>query len=140
MPIQGRLPLLFTFLLGSLFSFSYAATTSDPLFINMTSDDMHRSEMAIGFGKNQLLKGHPLVVFINDKGVLVAAKKNNQHYAAQQKMIAEIIKAGGVVYACPSCMKFYKIDPADLVAGVRVSNPDLMESELFKANQKTLSW
>ena len=37
-------------------------------------------------------------------------------------------------------MKFYKIDPADLVAGVRVSNPDLMESELFKANQKTLSW
>ena len=31
-------------------------------------------------------------------------------------------------------------DPADLVAGVRVSNPDLMESELFKANQKTLSW
>ena len=53
--------LLFTLLLGSLFSFSYAATTSDPLFINMTSDDMHRSEMAIGFGKNQLLKGHPLV-------------------------------------------------------------------------------
>ena len=42
---------------ASLFSFSYAAVNNDPLFINMTTDDMHRSEMTIGFGKNQLLKG-----------------------------------------------------------------------------------
>ena len=58
--------------LSSFFSFSYATVNSDPLFINMTTDDMHRSEMAIGFGKNQLLKGHSLVVFIDDKGVMVA--------------------------------------------------------------------
>lgn len=128
------------FFLGSLLNISYAAPQLDPLFINMTSDDMHRSDMAIGFGKNQLLKGHPLVVFINDKGVLVASKKNTLHYSIQQKMIAEIIKAGGVVYVCPSCMKFYKIEQSDLVEGVHVSNPDLMESELFKTDMKTLSW
>lgn len=125
---------------ASLFSFSYAAVNSDPLFINMTTDDMHRAEMAIGFGKNQLLKGHSLVVFINDKGVMVASKKNKHHYMMQQQMILDIIKSGGVVYACPSCMKFYKIDTADLVEGVKVSNPDLMEGELFKPNMKTLSW
>ncbi|WP_208020385.1 DsrE family protein [Vibrio viridaestus] len=125
---------------GLVCSYSYAAVNADPLFINMTSDDSHRSEMAIGFGKNQLERGHPLIVFLNDKGVLVAAKQNNVEYTNQQRMLLDIIESGGVIYACPSCMKFYNVEKSELLDGVKVSNPNAIEAELFKTNTRTLSW
>lgn len=33
------------------------AAATDPLFINMTTNEEHRSAMAIGFGKSQLDRG-----------------------------------------------------------------------------------
>ncbi len=45
------------------------AGDADPLFINLISDDPHRADMAISFGKNQLERSHPLTIFLNDKGV-----------------------------------------------------------------------
>ncbi len=38
---------------------SASAGQTDPLFINLTSDDGHRATMALTFGKNQLERGHP---------------------------------------------------------------------------------
>lgn len=127
-------------LLFSLCANSAVELNKDPLFINLTSNESHRATMAIGFGKNQLIKGHPLVVFLNDKGVLLASGKNTQKFTAQQQMIQEIIKSGGTVYACPSCMKHYAVNEADLIPGVKISNPDLTEAALFTGNVRTLSW
>ncbi len=127
-------------LLFSLCANSAVELNKDPLFINLTSNESHRATMAIGFGKNQLIKGHPLVVFLNDKGVLMASAKNTQKFTAQQQMIQEIIKNGGTVYACPSCMKHYAVNEADLIPGVKISNPDLTEAALFTGNVRTLSW
>ena len=38
------------------------AGNSDPLFVNLTTDDTHRANMGISFGKNQLERGHPLLI------------------------------------------------------------------------------
>jgi len=127
-------------LLFSLCANSAVELNKDPLFINLTSNESHRATMAIGFGKNQLIKGHPLVVFLNDKGVLLASAKNTQKFTAQQQMIQEIIKSGGTVYACPSCMKHYGVEATDLLTGVKISTPDLTEAALFTGNVRTLSW
>jgi len=127
-------------LLFSLCANSAVELNKDPLFINLTSNESHRATMAIGFGKNQLIKGHPLVVFLNDKGVLMASAKNTSKFTAQQQMIQEIIKSGGTVYACPSCMKHYGVNEADLIPGIKISNPDLTEAALFTGNVRTLSW
>ena len=127
-------------LLFSLCANSAVELNKDPLFINLTSNESHRATMAIGFGNNQLLKGHPLVVFLNDKGVLLASAKNTQKYTAQQQMIQDVIKSGGTVYACPSCMKHYAVNEADLIPGIKISNPDLTEAALFTGNVRTLSW
>jgi len=132
--------LLLAALLFSLCSNTVLAQNKDPLFINLTSSENHRATMAIGFGKNQLIKGHPLVVFLNDKGVLLASAKNTQKFTSQQQIIQEIIKSGGTVYACPSCMKHYGVNEADLIPGVKISNPDLTEAALFTDNVRTLSW
>ncbi len=51
-----------------------AAGERDPLFINMTTDDPDRANMAITFGANQMARGHPLTIFLNDRGVFVGSR------------------------------------------------------------------
>ena len=40
-------------------SLSAYAGPNDPLFINLSTDEMHRSTMAINFGKHHSANGHP---------------------------------------------------------------------------------
>lgn len=112
----------------------------DPLFVNMTTDDAHRATMAISFGKNQHERGHPLTVFLNDKGVLVGSKAHAAKYAEQQKMLAELLGKGATVIVCPMCMKHYGVKEADLLPGLKVGNPELTGAALFKDHGKTLTW
>lgn len=116
------------------------AGDSDPLFINLTSNDTHRVDMAVGFGANQLKRGHPLTIFLNDKGVLVASTKNGEAFAAEQKALEAVLKAGGKVLVCPMCMKFYGVAEADLMPGLKVGNPELTGAALFADDTKTLTW
>jgi len=116
------------------------AGDSDPLFVNLTTDDSHRASMAITFGQNQLERGHPLTIFLNDKGVLIGSKANAAKFPSQQKAIAELLNKGVVVLICPMCMKHYGVKEADLLPGLKVGNPELTGGALFKDNTKTLTW
>lgn len=127
------------FLMLALSTPAFAGDT-DPLFINLTSDDGHRSTMAISFGTKQQAKGHPLSLFLNDKAVFVASKAHSAKFAEQQKALAEVIAKGGVVIVCPMCMKHFGVKEADLMPGFKVGNPDLTGAALFKDNTKTLTW
>ncbi|NJM10009.1 MAG: DsrE family protein [Bdellovibrionaceae bacterium] len=127
-------------LLASFMATPAFAGSNDPLFINMTASDSHRATMAIGFGVRQLDRGHPLTIFLNDRGVLVASQKNAAEYAEQQKLLTDAIKKGAAVYVCPSCMKHYGVPEGDLLPGTQVSNPELIGSALFEDGTKTLSW
>lgn len=118
---------------------AYAGDT-DPLFINLISEDGHRSAMAIGFGAKQQSKGHPLSIFINDKAVAIASKKNSAKYGDQQKALLDVVAKGGAVIVCPMCMKHYGVKEDDLLSGLKVGNPDLTGAALFKDNTKTLTW
>ncbi len=117
-----------------------SAGDSDPLFINMTTDDSHRALMAIGFGVNQHKKGHPVAIFFNDRGVLVASTKNAATYGEQQKLIAELIQLGGEVIMCPMCSKKYGVPETDFMPGAKLGNPDKTGALLFRDNGKTLTW
>ena len=113
---------------------------SDPLFVNLTTDDSHRASMAITFGQNQLERGHPLTIFLNDKGVLIGSKSNAAKFPSQQKAIGELMNKGAVVLICPMCMKHYGVKEADLLPGLKVGNPELTGAALFKDNTRTLTW
>lgn len=115
-------------------------SAGEPLFINMTTDEPHRALMAVGFGKNQLERGHGLTVFLNDRGVAVASKLNAAKFPEPQQTLAAILAKGGVVYVCPMCMKKYGVKEADLLPGLKVSNPELTGAALFAPGAKTLSW
>lgn len=134
----ARLLLTLTLCLGSVAPL--LAGDSDPLFINLTTDDAHRANMALNFGANQMKRGHPLTVFLNDKGVLLGAKANSATFAQQQEELAELMGKGALVIACPMCMKHYGVAEPDLISGIQVGNPELTGGALFKDDTRTLTW
>lgn len=127
-------------LLGALSALPLAAAPPAPLFVNMTSDESHRANMAIGFGRNQLLRGHGLTVFLNDRGVRVASKQHTAAFSEHQKMLAELVEKGATILVCPMCMKQYGVKTADLLPGLRVSTPELTGAAIFAEGARTLSW
>ena len=116
------------------------AGDKDPLFVNLTTDDPHRASMALAFGGNQHGRGHPLTVFLNDRGVHLAAKSQAGKFGAQQKSLAELMTKGATVLACAMCMKHYGVAQADLMAGVKIGNPEMTGSALFADGAKSLTW
>lgn len=117
-----------------------SAMGGEPLFINMTTDDSHRANMALSFGMKQLERGHPLTVFLNDRGVFVGSTANADKFAEHQKIIATLLEKGAVVYICPMCMKHYGVPEADVLPGVKVSDADSIGKALFQPNTVTLTW
>lgn len=116
------------------------AGATDPLFVNMTTDDPHRASMALTFALNQQRLGHPVTIFFNDKGVFVVSVKNAETFGGQQKIAADIKAAGGDILVCPMCMKHYGVAESDLIPGAEVGNPEKTGAALFRDNGKTLTW
>lgn len=139
MKYLSRLLLAFALIIGNIATPAFAGDT-DPLFVNLTTDDAHRANMAITFGKSQLERGHPLTIFLNDKGVFVGSKSTSAKFGGQQKMLGELLGKGAVVLVCPMCMKHYHVKESDLLPSLKVGNPELTGGALFKDNTKTLTW
>jgi sulfur relay (sulfurtransferase) complex TusBCD TusD component (DsrE family) len=139
MMVFSRLLISFSLALGAL-SMPALAADKAPLFINLTTDEPHRANMAIAFGKNQFERGHALTIFLNDRGVFVGSKAQAGKFASHQKALGELAGKGATVLICPMCMKHYGVGEGDLISGVRVGNPELTEKALFEGNTKSLTW
>lgn len=116
------------------------AADTDGLFVNMTTDQPHRATMALVFSKNQLERKHPVTVFLNDRGVLIASKTRVKAFKAQQDHLRALLQAGATVLVCPMCMKHYGVKETDLLDGLKPSNPDLVGQALFRDGTRTLTW
>ncbi len=117
-----------------------AAGDKDPLFVNLVSDDPHGATMALHFAKSMQEQGHPVTVFFNNKGVLVASKAHTSTYPSQQKDVASLGSSGAVLIACPHCMEYYGIKDTGLADGVVVGTPAMISKQLFLDGTKTLTW
>jgi predicted peroxiredoxin len=116
-----------------------SAGSSDPFFVNLSTNDHHKANMAIALSQEMLKHGHPVTIYLNSQAVQMA-NKNNAEYVMQQKKLVEFINKGGTVLVCPVCQKFLHIDQADLIPGVQLSNAIKVDQALFRPNTKTLSW
>lgn len=139
MKFMYQLLLTLALCVGTIAAPAFAGDT-DPLFVNLTSDDSHRANMAITFGGNQHDRGHPLTIFLNDKGVLIGSKANSTKFADHQKALSDLMSKGATVLVCPMCMKQFGVKESDLLPGLKVGKPELTGGALFKDNTKTLTW
>jgi predicted peroxiredoxin len=128
------------FVVAALSVASYAAAVKDALFANVTTNEAHRANMAIKMPLMMKKMGHPVTIYLNDKGVYLASKDANQELPEAQKHLSELIKLGGKVLVCPFCLKHYNIDPKNLIDGVEISDPKKVEAALFGKNVQTISW
>jgi len=122
------------------FSLSGIAGSNDPLFVSLTSDEPHRASMALNFGKHHAANGHPLSVFLSDKGVYLGVKAGASSHPEQQKLLLEMIASGTAVIMCPPCLRHYGFTEADLLPGIKMGGVKVTGEALFKPNTKTMSW
>jgi len=97
------------------------AENNNYLLINLTSYTSPESHKAIEYAKAELRKGRPVIIYLNDASVLVAAKSNAQQFQKQQYNLNELIKKGAIVAACPHCMKRYGVAESELLPGIQVA-------------------
>jgi intracellular sulfur oxidation DsrE/DsrF family protein len=116
------------------------ADKDDPVFINLTSDDAHNMVMALRFSKHMSEAGHPATLFVNGKGVLMLNKNMSAAYGERQKELKELMAKGVTVIACGHCVEHLGLKEADLLDGVKIATPAIMNETLFKDDTKTLSW
>lgn len=117
-----------------------SSAANDPLFINLSTDEINRSIMAINFGRHHFSNGHPLTIFLNDKAVMLGVKAGSSKHSEQQQALSEAISAGALVIMCPICLKQAGYSEADLLAGVKLGGPKVTGDALFKDGTKTMSW
>jgi intracellular sulfur oxidation DsrE/DsrF family protein len=116
------------------------AGKDDPVFINLTSDDTHNMVMALTAAKHMSEAGHPATLFVNGKAVLILNKNMSTMYGEKQKELKELMGKGVTVLACGHCVQHLGLKEADLLDGVKIATPAIMNETLFKDNTKSLSW
>jgi predicted peroxiredoxin len=117
-----------------------AAGATDPLFVNLTTDDPHRAAMAFAFSKAQMALGHPVTIWLNDRGVFVGDVQSAGKLSQPQTMLKELMSSGAQVIACPMCMKHYGIGDTSLLSGIKTGDPKMTGAALFKEGAQTLTW
>ena len=128
-----------------LLMFSFVASSAlagdrEPLFVNATTDDARRAETALTFSKNQLDRQHPVTIFLSDGAVHLATKANAALFKEHHALLNKLMEEGASVLVCGVCLERYGVAEKDLLPGIKVSNPELLDAALFKEGTKTLSW
>ena len=107
------------------------ANAAPTVVINLTSDDVWTSQMALGFARKVQVAGAEVVVFLNVRAVTLANQNVPQHVEAMSgktahEMLAEIISEGGRVFVCPGCTEQAGLDIANRIDGVEPGGPEFL--------------
>lgn len=118
---------------------------SSSLIINLTSDATihpHSSLMGMHLAQKALKNDINVTIFLNVNGLkllLPGSEKITFHNENLQEVLAEIIKSGGTVIACPHCMHVHNLTKADLLDGI-VYGEDNLLIEKIKEQPTTFTY
>jgi len=117
----------------------HAADAKAALFVNLTSVDPHRVEMALNLTEAAVGQGHATTVFLNIDAVRIA-EKDNSMFEPSRAHLERAIKAGAKVIVCPHCMHYAGLKETNLIPGVKIGNPDEIFSALFAPDTRVMTW
>jgi predicted peroxiredoxin len=116
------------------------------LFINLTTDDIDRAAMAIGFATKVLNNtDKPVTIFMNTQGGRLADTNIPQNIHKSGKTMGEMLQKfmddGGVALVCPVCMvNVGGMAEEDVMDGVIIGSPEYTWSAMFAENVTVLSY
>jgi len=145
-----KLTSIFAALFLLVLSSSSFADSKGGLFVNLTTDDTWAAAKAILFAHQKVLKNgyKPVAIWMNVRGIYLIDKKRASHVhglmakdgKSIQDMLKDFMADGGIVIACGACSKAAGLTKDDFIEGVKMGNPELVQSILFDPKVKTLSW
>lgn len=108
------------------------ADTAPVLLVNLTSDDVWASQMALGFARTMAAEGHRVAVFLNVRAVTLANRHVPQHTQAitgkdAHALIGDLLDMGVPVFVCPSCTEQAGLDLDDRIEGTEPGSPAFRE-------------
>ncbi len=116
------------------------------LFVSLTTDEIDRAAMAIGFASKVLNNtDKPVTIFMNVEGVRLVDTNIPQNVHKSGKTIGEMLQKfmddGGVALVCPVCMvNVGGMVEDDIMDGVIIGSPEYTWSALFAENVTVLSY
>lgn len=136
-----------TFLLALTLAFGAVASAASPaaaegraLLIKIVNDDPHRLHGALMFADTMAKEGHPVTLWITDRAVRVASKEHAGNLAGFQTHLDALVKNKARIMICPMCMSEYGVKEGDLIPGMTIGEPALLDQILFKDDAKVISW
>ncbi len=122
------------------------AASEESLFVNLSTDDLDRSAMAVNFA-HKILKGReiPVTIFLNVEGVRLVDKDipQNIHVTGEsvQDKLVNFMADGGTVLICPFCMQNVGgMTQDDIIDGVMLGGPEMTWTALFAEGARVLSY
>jgi predicted peroxiredoxin len=115
------------------------ALADDPpettLFLNLTTDETMAATMALSYADMVKEAGHPVVVFLNVRGVRIADKNfppdRRQSGAKTPKDMLEMLMAKGVaVHVCPMCSENAGMSEDDWIDGVKRGGAEIIQIQM----------
>ncbi len=116
------------------------AAGDTPFVAHISTDDPKRISKAVAFSRMQFERGHPVTVYLDDKGVFLATKESGNLFPEQQKTLIEMMGNGVSVIVCPYSMKLHGVSQSDIMADVTIGTPEMADDFLFDDRAKSLSW
>ena len=97
-----------------------ALAAKEPIYINLATTDPGKVAMALDAGRQYTEHGFPLVIYLNDKSVLLGVEVKSGGFSKEQEAIRQAIASGATVIICPTCLEDHGFTRINLVQGVMV--------------------
>ena len=128
MKTSARLGWLTGLLLAALVAAPAAMAADKTFFYNITTDETWRGGMAVGQATKALEAGYDVVLFLNVRGVRLAAKAGQQDAfgptgKTPRAMIRAAADEGARVVICPMCLKKAGLAMDDLIEEAERGGP-----------------
>lgn len=101
-----------------------ALAAKEPIYINLATNDPVKVSMALDAGRQYAEKGYPIVIYLNDKAVLLGVETSAGGISKEQVAIKQAIANGAIVIVCPGCLEEIGLNKASLISGVELGNHD----------------
>ena len=94
------------------------ANNKEPIFINLATNDPTKVLMALEAGRQYSEKGFPIVIYLNDKAVMLGVEGKEGSTTKERDALKNAIASGAIVNICPTCLNKFGLTRGDLLQGI----------------------